>query len=77
MEEQVDRMKKYMASLESDAKRLEVHHNVIEKSRLELISLAAFLSDMDPIDDGATIKKWQSLADMHQAATDSIRSVFG
>lgn len=77
IQDQVDRMKTYMESLDSEAKRLEVHHDVIEKSRLELISLAAFLNDLDPITDKGTIKKWLALADMHQAAADSIGLAFG
>jgi chromosome segregation ATPase len=76
IQEQVDRMKTYLESLGSESKRLEVHHDVIEKSRLGLISLAAFLNDLDPIGDKGTIKKWMALADMHQAATDSIRMAF-
>ena len=76
MQEQVDRMKAYMDSLNSDAKRLEVHQDVIEKSRLALISLAAFLNDLDPITDQPTIHKWVALADMHEEAMKAIRLVF-
>ena len=77
IQEQVDRMKAYMASLESDAKRIEVHHDVIEKSRLELISLAAFLSDMDPMTEVDTVKRWIALSGMLDDASKSIRALFG
>lgn len=77
MEEQVERMKTYMASLESDIKRAEVHQKVIEEQRLHLISLAAFISDMDSMKDRDTIKRWLALADMHMEAANSIRLVFG
>lgn len=77
MEEQVVRMKTYMASLDSEAKRIEVHQSVINGVRLELISLAAFLNDLDPISDKETIKKWLALAGMHEEAKTAICMVFG
>lgn len=77
MEKEVERMKAYMASLESENKRLEVHQSVINGSRLELISLAAFLNDLDPINDPATVRKWLALADMHEEAMNAIRLIFG
>jgi hypothetical protein len=56
---------------------MEVHQQVIEESRLKLISLAAFLSDEEPIQDADTLKRWRALADMHMDAANSIRMVFG
>lgn len=77
MEQEVERLKNYMASLDSDAKRNEVHQSVIEEQRLQLISLAAFLTDADPIRDSDTIKKWRALAAMHRDAAHGIDAVFG
>lgn len=77
MEEQVDRMKAYMASLESDAKRAEAHQRVIEEQRLHLISLAAFLSDMEPMQDREIVRQWLALAEMCMNASHGIQQVFG
>jgi NADH dehydrogenase/NADH:ubiquinone oxidoreductase subunit G len=77
MQSEVDRMKAYMASLNNEAKRIETHQSVIEKQRLELISLAAFLNDLDPMNDQDTVKRWQALAQMHEEAATTIRLVFG
>ena len=76
MQDQVDRMKEYMDSLNSEAKRIEVHQNVINGTRLDLIGLAAFLNDMDPMTDADTVKRWQALAGMLNDACQSIRMVF-
>lgn len=77
MQEQVDRMKEYMASLNSESKRLEVHQDVIEKSRLHLISLAAFLSDSDEMNDKDTRDRWLRLSNMHNDAHKAILSYLG
>jgi len=77
MEDQVERMKAYMASLDSDIKRAEVHQKVIEEQRLHLISLAAFISDMEPINTPETVRRWLALADMCLEAAHGIRQVFG
>lgn len=63
--------------LGSDVKRIETHRGVIDGSRLELISLAAFLNDLDPMSDPDTLRRWLALADMHEEAAKSIRLVFG
>lgn len=77
MQEQVDRMKEYMASLNSESKRLEVHQDVIEKSRLHLISLAAFLSDSDEMNDKDTRDRWLRLSNMHNDAHKAILNYLG
>lgn len=77
MEEQVERMKNYLASLEGEARRIEVHQKVIEENRLHLISLAAFLSDEDPMQDADTLKRWRALADMLAEAMTAVRQYSG
>lgn len=76
IEEIVDRKKAYLDSLDSEVKRIEVHQTTINGVRLELIGLAGFLNDLDPIEDKATIKKWLALAGMLDDASNGIRSVF-
>lgn len=76
IDEVVARKKAYLDSLSSEVKRIETHRHVIDGSRLELIGLASFLNDMDPINDQDTINRWLALADMHQEATNSIKAVF-
>jgi len=77
LEEQVARMTAYMASLDSEADRIEVHRNVIEKNRLSLIDLAAFLGDADPISDAEILKRWRALADMLAEAMSAVRQFSG
>jgi uncharacterized protein YukE len=77
IEEVVERKKAYLSSLDNEVKRIETHQDVINGVRLELISLAAFLNDMEPINDRTTILKWLALADMHEEAMKAIRMVFG
>ena len=77
LEEQVARMTAYMASLDSEADRIEVHRSVIEKSRLSLIDLAAFLGDSDPISDAETLKRWRALAAMLGDAIAAIHHFAG
>lgn len=77
MEEQVERMKNYLASLDREARRLEVHQKVIEENRLHLISLAAFLSDEEPVQDADTRKRWNALADMLADAMNAVRQYSG
>ncbi len=77
IEDIVARKKAYLDSLSGEVKRIETHQDVINSARLELIGLAAFLNDIEPISDPDTIKKWLALADMHEEAMKAIRSVFG
>jgi DNA repair exonuclease SbcCD ATPase subunit len=77
IEEIVSRKKAYLDSLSGEVKRIETHQSVINGARMELIGLAAFLNDIEPISDPDTIKKWLALADMHEEAMKAIRSVFG
>ena len=77
LEEHIARKDAYLASLDSDVKRIETHRSIIDGSRLELIGLAAFLNDLDPMNDPDTLRRWQALADMHEEAAKSIRMVFG
>lgn len=77
IEDIIARKKAYLDSLDSDVKRIETHRGVIDGSRLELISLAAFLNDLDPMSDPDTIRRWLALADMHEEAAKGIRLVFG
>jgi chromosome segregation ATPase len=77
MQDQVDRMKVYMESLNSESKRIEVHRDVIEKSRLGLISLAAFLSDEGVMNDADTRDRWLKLAKMHGDAERAIQDFSG
>jgi hypothetical protein len=77
IEEVVERKKAYLKSIDGDLARIETHRGVIDGGRLELISLAAFLNDMEPMADPDTVRRWLALADMHAAATESIRMVFG
>ena len=72
----VARKKAYLDSLDSEVKRIETHRSVIDGCRLELIGLAAFLNDLDPINDQDTVKRWLALADMLDDASQSIRMVF-
>jgi hypothetical protein len=73
----VERKKAYLDSLSSEVRRIETHREVINGSRLELISLAAFLNDLEPMSDPDTIQRWLALADMHEEAMKTIRLVFG
>lgn len=50
--------------------------SVINGVRLELIGLAAFLSDLDPIEDRETVRRWLGLAGMLEEATSAIRQSF-
>lgn len=68
LEDQVTRMKDYLASLEGESRRIEVHQQVIEEQRLKLISLAAFLSDEEPMHNADTAKRWRALGDMLKEA---------
>ena len=77
IEEIVDRKKAYLDSLSSEVKRIETHQSVINGVRLELISLAAFLNDIDAISDKDTISKWLALANMCDEAHKAIYMVFG
>ena len=77
LQDKVDRMKDYLASLDREARRLEVHQKVIEENRLHLISLAAFLSDEDPVQDADTLKRWRALADMLAEAMTAVRQYSG
>lgn len=77
IEDIVARKKAYLDSLDSEVKRLAVHKEVIDESRLSLISLAGFLNDLDPVSDPATIKRWLALGEMHKNAWETIRYVFG
>ena len=72
LEEIVDRKKAYLDSLSSEVKRIETHQSQIAGTRLELISLAAFLNDLDSIQDSDTIKQWRALADMLDTAAGAI-----
>lgn len=76
LEDKTKRMMDYLASLSSEVKRIETHREVINGCRLELINLAAFLQDMEPMTDADTIARWLALADMHEAAANSIFLVF-
>jgi hypothetical protein len=73
----VERKKAYLDSLSSEVRRIETHREVINGSRLELIGLAAFLNDLEPMSDPDTIQRWLALADMHEEAMKTIRLVFG
>lgn len=77
IEDIVARKQAYLDSLSGEVKRIETHQSVINGARMELIGLAAFLNDIEPISDQDTIKKWLALADMHEEAMKAIRSVFG
>lgn len=77
LSDDVERMKKHLGSFDQEQRRLEVHHEIIEKHRLSLIDLAAFLSDLEPVDDAETVQKWIKLAGMLQQGVDAIYTVFG
>jgi hypothetical protein len=77
IEDIVARKKAYLDSLDNEVKRIETHQDVINGVRLELISLAAFLNDMEPMNDPATVRKWLALAGMCREATGAIDLVFG
>lgn len=77
IEDIVARKKVYLDSLDNEVKRIETHQDVINGVRLELISLAAFLNDMEPMNDPATVRKWLALAGMCREATGAIDLVFG
>lgn len=76
IEEVVSRKKAYLDSLDSEVKRIETHQSVINGVRLELINLAAFLHDLEPMNDKETINKWIALSDMCDEAKSAIRLVF-
>lgn len=77
LDEVVSRKKAYLASIDSDIKRIETHQKVIEENRLHLISLAAFLSDEEPVQDADTRKRWNALADMLAEAMTAVRQYAG
>lgn len=77
LDEVVARKKAYLASLDSDLKRIETHQKVIEELRLKLLSLAVFLSDEDPVQDADTLKLWRALADMLAEAMTAVRQYSG
>lgn len=77
LDEVVARKKAYLASLDSDLKRIETHQKVIEENRLHMISLAAFLSDEEPIQDAETLKRWRALADMLGEAMTAVHQYAG
>ena len=77
MEDIVERKKAYLDSLNSEVKRLEIHDSTINGVRLELISLAAFLSDEEPIQDAETLKRWRALADMLGEAMTAVHQYAG
>ena len=77
IQEEVDRLKAYMESLDSESKRIETHRSVIDGVRLELIGLAAFLNDLDPMNDPDTVKRWLALGEMNRDAWETIKMVFG
>lgn len=76
IEDIVARKQAYLDSLSSEVKRIEAHREVINGTRQELIGLAGFLSDIDPMTDADTVKRWQALAGMLEDACQSIRMVF-
>lgn len=76
IEDIVARKQAYLDSLSSEVKRIETHREVINGTRLELIGLAGFLSDLEPMTDADTVKRWQALAGMLDDASRSIRMVF-
>ena len=76
LEDVANRKKAYLDSLDSLTKRIETHRQVIDGLRLELINLAAFLSDMDPIPDIETVRRWLALADMNREAAATIEQLF-
>ena len=77
LEDIVERKKAYLDSLNSEVKRLEIHDSTINGVRLELISLAAFLSDEEPIQDAETLKRWRALADMLGEAMTAVHQYAG
>ena len=77
MEDQVERMKNYLASLNGEARRIEVHQKVIEENRQHMISLASFLNDEEPMQDADTRKLWNALADMLAEAATAVRQYAG
>jgi hypothetical protein len=76
LDDMVARKQAYMESLSSDVKRIETHRSVIDGIRLELIGLAAFLSDMEDMRDLDTIRRWQALSGMLQEAKAGIDALF-
>ncbi len=76
LDDMVARKQAYMESLSSDVKRIETHRSVIDGIRLELIGLAAFLSDMEDMRDLDTIRRWQALGCMLQEAKSGIDALF-
>lgn len=77
LQEQVDRMKDYLASLDKESRRLETHGKLIEETRLTLMGLAVFLCDEEPIEDAETRKLWLSLAEMLGDAMKAVRQFVG
>lgn len=77
LSDNVDRMKKHLAAMNQAERRLEIHQGIIEKHRLLLIDLAAFLSDLEPLDDAETVRKWRKLSAMMDQAAAAIITIFG
>jgi DNA repair exonuclease SbcCD ATPase subunit len=72
LEERISKRKSYLDSLSSEINRIEEHRDYINGARLNLINLAAFLNDMDPMNDPETVRKWLALADMIEDTSKAI-----
>jgi len=64
-------------SMNSEDKIDEIHQQVIQGVRVELINLGVFLNDVDPISNKNTIKKWRLLSGMLNDAHIAVDQVFG
>ena len=75
LEQQAREYQDYLASLTGTARQMEAQARAFEKTRQALVDLASELSDFMPVDPDLT-RRALALADMHDAASHSIRLVF-
>ena len=75
LEKQAQEYQDYLASLTGTAKQMESQDRAFEKSRQALVDLASELSDFNPVNPQLN-RKALALADMCEAASQSLRLVF-
>ncbi len=73
----IEEKMKHYDSMNSEDKIDEIHQQVIQGVRVELINLGVFLNDVDPISNKNTIKKWRLLSGMLNDAHIAVDQVFG
>ena len=75
LEQQAKEYQDYLASLTGTTRQMEAQTRAFEKTRQALVDLASELTDFTPVDPDLT-RRALALAEMHDAASQSIRLVF-